>query len=137
MLLDVSIDRGVSNWLTISPITEHGFELPKQQFWDSVRLGYGWEITNLLKFCPCGSKFDIQHSTSCKKRSFVSIRHNDLRDLTPRIVSEVCKDTEIEPKLLPLPGEELHGRTRNRSNEARLGIRTGRFGIEVIRHFSM
>lgn len=43
----------------------------------------------------------------------------------------------IEPKLLPLSGVELHGRTRNRSNEARLGIRTGRFGIGVIRHFSI
>ena len=64
----------------------------------------------------------------------MSIRHNDLSDLTAGIIS-VCKDTEIEPNLLPLSGEELHGRTRNRSNEARLSIRTGRFGIEVIRHF--
>ena len=63
---------------------------------------------------------------SCKKGGFVSIRHNDLRDLTARIVSEVCKDTEIEPKLLPLSGE-LHGRTTNRSNEARLDIRTRGF----------
>ena len=28
----------------------------------------------------------------------------------------------MEPKLLPLSGEELHGRTTNRSNEARLDI---------------
>ena len=59
---------------------------------------------------------------NCKKRGFVSIRHNDLRDLTARIVSEVCKDTKIYPKSLPLSGEELHGRTTNRSNEARLDI---------------
>ena len=117
------------------PITEHGFELPKQQFWDSVTLGYGWKITNLLKFCPCGSKFDIQHSTSCKKRSFVSIRRNDLRDLTPRIVSEVCKDTEIEPKLLPLSGEELHGRTTNPSDKARVNIRTRGFWNRVQQAF--
>ena len=64
---------------------------------------------------------------SCKKGRFVSIRHNDLRDITARIVSEVCKDTEIEPKLLPLSGEELHGRTTNRSNEARLDIRARGF----------
>ena len=61
---------------------------------------------------------------SCKERGFVSIRHNDLRDVTARIVSEVNKNTEIEPKLIPLSGEELHGRTTNRSNEARLDIRT-------------
>ena len=42
-------------------ITKYRFELPKQQFWDSVSLRYGWEITNPPTFCPCGSKFDIQH----------------------------------------------------------------------------
>ena len=65
---------------------------------------------------------------SCKKGSFVSITHNDLRDLSVKIVSEVYKDTEIWPKLLPLSGEELHGRTTNLSNEARLDIRAHRFG---------
>ena len=37
---------------------------------------------------------------SCNKGGFLSISHNDLRDLTARIVPDVCKDTEIEPKLL-------------------------------------
>ena len=106
-LVKISTEKGLSNWLTMLLITEHSFELSKQQFWDSVRLRYGWETANL----PCGSKFDIQHSISCKKGGFVSIRQNDLRDLTARIVSEVCKDTEIEPKLSSLPGEEVHGRT--------------------------
>ena len=109
------------------PITEHGFELSKQQFWYSVSLRYGWEITNLPTFCPCGSKFDIQHSMSCKEGGFVSIRHNDLRDLTAKIVSERCKDIKIEPKLLPPSGEELHGRTTNRSNKARIDIRARGF----------
>ena len=109
------------------PITEHGFELLKQHFWDLLRLHYGWEIANLPIFCKSWSKFDIQHSMSCKKGGFVSIRYNDLRDLTARIVSEICKDTEIAPKLLPLSGEELYGRTTNRSNEARLDIRARGF----------
>ena len=112
-LVKISTEKGASNRLTMLPITEHGFELSKQQLWDSVSLRYGWEITNLPTFCPCGSKFDIQHSMSCKKGGFVSIRHKDLRDITARMVSEVCKDTEIEPKLLPLSGEELHGGTTN------------------------
>ena len=126
-LVKISTEKGVSNWLTMLPITEHGFELSKQQFWDSVRLRYGWEIRNLPTFCPCGSKFDIQDSMGCKKGGFVSISHNNLGDLTTRIVSEVCKDTEIERKLLLLSGEELHGRTINQSNEARLDIRSQGF----------
>ena len=42
-------------------------------------------------------------------------------------MSEVSKDTEIEPKLSPLSGEELQGRTSNNSNEERLDIRTRGF----------
>ena len=93
-LVKISTEKGLSNWLTMLPITKHGFELSKQQFWDSVRLRYGSEIANLPIFCPCGSKFDIQHSINCKKGGFVRIRQNHLRDLFAIIVSEVCKDTE-------------------------------------------
>ena len=82
---------------------------------------------NLPISCPCGNKFDIQHSLSCKKGGFIYIRHIDLRDLTANIMSEVCTDTEIEPKLTPLSGEKLQGRTSNNSNEARVDIRTRGF----------
>ena len=81
------------------PIAEYGFELSKQQFWDSTSLRYGWQISKLPTTCPCGSKFDIQHSMNCKKGGFVTIRHNDLRDLTAKILSEVCYDTELSRDL--------------------------------------
>ena len=76
---------------------------------------------------PCGSKFDIQHSMNCKKGGFVTIRHNDLRDLTAIILWEVCYDTETEPRIVPLSGEDLSNRTANRSNEARLVVRARSF----------
>ena len=118
-LLQLSTEKGVSNWITMLPIVEYGFELLKQQFWDSICLRYAWEISKLPTTCSCGSKFDIQHSMSCKKGGFLTIRHNDLRDLTAKILSEVCYDTENEPTLVPLSGEDLSNRTANRSNEAR------------------
>ena len=65
------------------------------------------KIHNLPTSCPCGSEFDIQYSMSCKKGGSISIGHNDLGNLTANVMSEVCKDTEIEPKLTPVPGEEL------------------------------
>ena len=40
-LVKISTGKGVSNWFAMLPITEHGFELSKEQFWDSVRLRYG------------------------------------------------------------------------------------------------
>ena len=60
--------------------------------------------------------------------------HNGLQDLTANMMSEVCKDTEIEPKQTPLSGEELQGRTSNNSNEVRVDIRTRGFWDN--RHFS-
>ena len=64
---------------------------------------------------------------SCNKGGFIYIRYNDLRDLTANMMSEVCKYTEIEPKLTPLSGEELHGRTSKNSKEVRVDIRTQGF----------
>ena len=83
------------------PNAEHGFELSKQQFWDTISLRYGWEISKLLTTCLCGGKFDIQHSMSSIKGGFVTIRHNELRDLTAKVLLEVCYDTEIKQALVP------------------------------------
>ena len=60
---------------------------------------------------------------SCKKGGFASIRHNELRDLTPQMLSKVCKDTEVEPKLKTLTGEDSYRRALNKENEARLDLR--------------
>ena len=49
---------------------------------------------------------------------------NDLQDLTADMISEVCMDTEIEPKLMPLSGEEPKGRTSVNSTQARINIKT-------------
>ena len=73
------------------------------------------KIHNLPTSCPCGSEFDIQYSMSCKKGGYISIGHNDLGNLTAHVMSEVCKDTEIEPKHQYL-GKSCG--TSNNSNEA-------------------
>ena len=64
---------------------------------------------------------------SCKKGGIVTIRHNELRDLTAKKLSEVCYDTKIEPIFVPLSGEDLSNRTANRSNEVRLDVRASGF----------
>ena len=61
---------------------------------------------------------------SCKKGGFITIRHNDLRDLTANLLTEVCKDVDIEPQLLPVTGETFENRTTNISNEARVNIKS-------------
>ena len=67
------------------PISDQGFDLTKQQFWDSVRIRYGWELTNILSSCTCISQIDVHYDMSGRKGGFLSIRHNDSRDLT-----EIC-----------------------------------------------
>ena len=49
---------------------------------------------------------DIQHAVSFKKGGFITIRHNDLRNLTAHLLMEVCKDVDLEPQLVPVTGEE-------------------------------
>ena len=86
-----STEKGVSNWLTRLPIAEHGFKLSKKNFWDSISVRYARVISKLPTMCPCGSKFDIIHGMSCKKGDFVTFRHNDLIDLTAKILSKVMQ----------------------------------------------
>ena len=64
---------------------------------------------------------------NCKKGGVVTIRHNELRDLTAKKLSEVCYDTKIEPIFVSLSGEDLSNRTANRSNEVRLDVRARGF----------
>ena len=73
--------------------------------------------------CACSSKYDFQHSMSCKKGGLVSIRHNDICDLTAYILREVCNDVEVEAKLMPLTGEQLQQRSAITRDESKLNIR--------------
>ena len=66
---------------------------------------------------------------SCKKGGFITIRHNDLCDLTANLLAEVCKDFDIEPQLLPVTGETFDSRTANTSNEARVDIKSRGFWV--------
>ena len=91
----ITQEKRVSNWLKAYPISDQGYDLNKQQFWDCVCLRYGQRLTNIPSTCSCGSKMDIQHAMSCKKGGFITIRHNDLRDLTANLLTELCKDVDI------------------------------------------
>ena len=119
--------KGVSSWLILYPISDHGFDRTKQQFWDSLRLRYGWALPNIPS--TCCAKMDAQHAMSCKRGGSITIRHNDLQDLTVNFLSNVCNDVEIEPKLPPVTGENFSNRAENTRTEARLDIRSRGFWV--------
>ena len=67
---------------------------------------------------------------SYKKGGFINIHHNDVRDLTAKLLSEVCYDVQVEPTLLPLTGERMKYRSAIETNEARLDIKIRGFWIQ-------
>ena len=107
--------------MTTIPLSEEGYDLTKQLFWDLIRIRYGWILTRLPSNCECGSKFDIQHALSCKKGSFVSLRYNHIRNITSILLKEVCKDVRVEPQLQQLTSKYLQNSTAA-GNEVRLYI---------------
>ena len=102
----------------------------KQQFWDGISIRYGWPLSNLPTTYACDSKHNFQHSMSCKKGGLVSIRPNDIRQLTANILREVCNDVEEEGKLMPLTGEQLQYRSAITGDEAKLDIRAQNFWVK-------
>jgi len=120
--VDIACEKGASSWLSALPIQKHGYTLHKRAFLDAVCFRYGWRPTNLPTNCICGKPFTVEHALSCSFGGFPSIRHNELRDVTANLLSQVCTNVQVEPQLQPLSGESLSHRTSNTDDHARLDI---------------
>ena len=120
--LDILCEKGSSSWLTALPLKEFGFILNKQEFVDAVLLRYNHPLQGIPKVCACSKPNSVDHSLICKRGGFVSLRHNQIRDLEAHWLTEVCKDVQTEPKLLPLTGESFRYKTANTAPDARLDI---------------
>ena len=99
-----------------------GFHLSKGDFRDALCMCYGWMLPNLPSKCVCGSAFNVDHAMVCSKGGFPTLRHNEIRDITADVLTEVCHDVAIEPMLQPLTGEKFQKKTANMSDEARLDL---------------
>ena len=103
-------------------IQKHGYALHKQAFCDAIAFRYGWRPPHLPTTCACGKPFSVDHSLNCSFGGFPTIRHNELRDMTANLLSQVCSNVQVEPHLQPLSGETLSHRTLNADDQARLDI---------------
>jgi len=121
-ILTLSSEKGTSSWLSVLPIEDHRFALHKGAFCDALCLYYGWLPEGLPSKCVCGSGFTVDHAMNCSSGGFPTIRHNELRDFTATVLSEVCHDVAIEPVLQRLTRENLHYATANVEDEARLDV---------------
>ena len=86
----------------IIPIIKHNFALHKGAFRDALCLRYGWQPSRLPSQCFCGMAFTVEHALSCSCGALPSIRHNEIRDLTAKLLTEVCHKMATEPTLQPL-----------------------------------
>ena len=120
--IELASEKGASNWLSVLPVEEHGFHLSKGDFRDALCMRYGWMLPNLPSKCACGSAFNVDHAMVCPKGGFPTLRHNEIRDITADLLTEVCHDVAIEPMLQPLTGEKFQKKTANMSDEARLDL---------------
>ena len=135
-------EKGASSWLTSLPIEEYSFALHKGAFHDALALRYNWQPIRTPLSCCCGAidrrrklpssiyggaKFSVEHVLSCPKGGFPSLRHNEIRDLTANLLTEVCSNVSIEPELQPITGEALRGATSNSQPGARLDVAANGF----------
>ena len=125
--MDLARLKWSSSWLTVLPLEEHGFSLHKGAFVDALALRYGWTPSRLPTCCVCGASFTVEHALSCPCGGFPSIRHNEIRDLTATLLSEVCNDVCVKPDLQAITTEELSKRTANTTDGARLDIAANGF----------
>ena len=124
--------KGASSWLTALPIDEHGFALHKSDFRDAVCLRYGWPLLHLPTECICGTLFTVEHAFTCSHGGYPTLRHNEVRDITAQLMSEVCPNIATEPTLQPVSSERFFHRSANTECGARLDVRAQ--GFWGVRH---
>ena len=76
----------------------------------------------MLSKCVCSENFTIDHTLSCPRGAFPTIRHNEIRNLTGTLLTQVCHVVSLEPQLQPLTGEVMNYATSNGLDEARVDI---------------
>lgn len=125
--MDLARERGASSWLSVLPLSDQGFHLHKGEFTDALCLRYGWTLPNTPRLCNCGKAFTTDHAMICHMGGFPTIRHNEIRDMTASLLTEVCSNVATEPSLQPLSGETLRLASANATDGARLDIRARGF----------
>ena len=105
--VDLAKEHGASSWLSVLPLSDQGFHLNKGEFIDVLCLRYGWTISNIHRHCNCGNNFSTDHAMIFHMGGFPTLRHNEIRDMTASLLTEVCSNVATEPYLQPLSGENL------------------------------
>ena len=102
------------------PFEDHGFTLIKGEFRDALALHYKKSLRSLPSNYPCGQKFNVSHALNCKKGSFMTMRHNSIRNFEANLLCIVHKDVEVQPQVQQVDNEKFNG---HKEDNARPDIR--------------
>ena len=119
-------EKGASSWLSAIPLESHGFVLHKGAFRAALVLRYNWPFKHFGPTCACCSHLYAGHVLICQYNGFHTLRHDNLRDMTSELLSEVCRSVVSEPPLQALSGEQLPT-SCNRNDDARADIKAHGF----------
>ena len=75
----------------------------------------------------CREGFSISRAMDCHTGGFPSRRHNEIRDITAELISEVCHGISVEPPLQSLNGETFSYQSTNTADDARTNISASGF----------
>ena len=135
--LELACKKRASNWLNALPVSRYNFNLNKSEFRDGIYLRYGWEPINIPLTCACGQSFDLTHAVHCEKGGYIHMRHDEIRDTFANLMSEVCYDVEIEPKLQSLQGESFVNNSTTTDEDARLDEKQTDYGAQGLAELSL
>ena len=89
-----------------------------------------WLVTaESTPHCTCSHLFSVEHVLTFKTGGFPVITHNEVRDITASLLSEVCHGVTIEPHLQPLSGENTSYNTAITDDGARLDTYISMYGF--------
>ncbi|KAL5505424.1 hypothetical protein EMCRGX_G006855 [Ephydatia muelleri] len=93
-----SLNGKTSTWLNVLPLQNYHFDLSPLQFRDGLAIRYLRDPPCLPPKCDgCGTALTLQHALDCKKGGLVIQRHNEIRDCTGDIASQVWTHVIKEP----------------------------------------
>ena len=125
--IQLAQEKGASTWLSARPIHAHGFTLHKSEFRDALALRYGWPLSRIPSHCNCGKVMSVEHALTCSVGGYPTLRHNEVRDFTASLLSNVCHNVTVEPHLQPVEGEVFLHKTAITDDNARLDIAANGF----------
>ena len=97
--MELLCEKGSPAWLSVLPLQDQGFDLNGGKFRDAISLPYGRQVKNVPHHCKCGKNFSANHAMICPYGPLPISRHNEIRDITTKWLTEVCTYVEKELKL--------------------------------------